>query len=175
MPEKRKIEIEDFFSDREEQSEYAKRVKAMVSALESQWGESYKWALHDPMVKELVRSEMMAFRYERLFANHGETELTPDLLAAERINIRDIRDKLLISLKQVRSEEPPEQDESSPSLFDLASQAYKVDEDIEPAKETPAQVKQPLVQKKKEPKPKPEPEENDDDWIEGDEDEEETK
>lgn len=126
----RKILIRPFFNCRELEDQYIRSVKARIEALEHQWTESYKPALHDSLVMELVRSEMMAFQYERLLANNQETELTPMLLRQERIQVGILREKLLISLDRVKKEEPSKPDESAPSLFHLIENAHE--EDLEP-------------------------------------------
>lgn len=126
----RKVSMRRFFNCKDSEDEYQESVIARIDALEEQWKESYKPALHDVLVMELVRSEMMAFEYEKLLANHKETEMTPMLLRQERIQIGILRDKLLISLSAVKKEEPPGMDSSTPSMFDLVEQAHE--EKLEP-------------------------------------------
>ena len=124
----RKIEVENFFNDRNRQREYSSRVNEMIHALEIQWPDSYKPPLHDEIVKELVRSEMMSRYYEQRLANGEETELTPALLGQERANVHYCRSKLIIGLRDVRKEEGPIGEEAPPSIFSLAQQAYNDDQ-----------------------------------------------
>lgn len=102
----------------------------MIDALEEQWGDSYKPSLHDVQVAELVRSEIMAERYEKLLANNRETELTPMLLKQERIQVGILRSKFLTPLDRVKSNEPDIPEEAPPSLMAMAENAYV--EELEP-------------------------------------------
>jgi len=100
----------------------------MIDALEEQWEGSYKPSLHDALVKELVRSELMSEKYERLLANNRETELTPMLLKQERIQVGILRGRFLIPLDRVKGEEPDKPENAPPSLMQMAQDAYEEEE-----------------------------------------------
>lgn len=102
----------------------------MIDALEEQWGDTFKPELHDVQVAELVRSEIMAEKYEKLLAINEETELTPMLLKQERIQVGILRAKFLIPLDRVKSNEPDIPEEAPPSLMAMAQNAYE--EELEP-------------------------------------------
>ena len=113
---------------------YEERFKDMIDALEEQWGETYKPALHDVQVAELVRSEIMSEFYEKLLASNRETELTPMLLKQERIQVGILRAKFLTPLDRVKSNEPDSVEDAPPSLMAMAEIAYQ--EELEPPEPT---------------------------------------
>ena len=126
----RTITMKSFFDCREDQESYEKQVLGRIDALEGQWKDTYKPELHDTLVMELVRSEMVSFNYEKQLANNKENEITPMLLNQERVQVRILREKLLITLRDVKGEEPPKAETKPPSMFDLGEQA--LEEELEP-------------------------------------------
>lgn len=125
----RKVPTILFFECDTTQLIYLKRLKDMIDALEEQWGDSYKPPLHDMQVAELIRSEIMAEKYEMLLANNRETELTPMLLKQERVQVGILRGKFLMPLDQVKREEPDAPQDSPPSLMEMAENAF-IEEDL---------------------------------------------
>lgn len=91
-----------FFNDSDSQHAYEKRIIELKHELGKLY-EEYVPLLHDNMIEELVRSEMLVKKYERMIVNDMESSpMIFRLLKDERYNLKRLRDDLEASLGKMR-------------------------------------------------------------------------
>lgn len=81
------------------QNHYEKRIGELIEALELRYVGFYSAAMHDNMVFQLVRAEMMIEKLERDVWGYTTNENTSQDLNNERKHYKDILDRLMVSIE----------------------------------------------------------------------------
>jgi hypothetical protein len=97
----REILVPVFYKDQETQKRYESRVHETITALETQYGDSYIPALHDEFVREFIRHQLLVERLEKDIVHGTTTSMSYKALEAERRQYNIMTDKLMASLQQV--------------------------------------------------------------------------
>ena len=98
------IEIEEFFTDEDDQAKYVDRVHAIIGELKRIYKTEFNLILQGELVKQLARAEIQVFHYERMVANDEESKTIVQLLSGERTHIRSLTSQLMATIKEIRSD-----------------------------------------------------------------------
>lgn len=104
--------------DEERQGKYIGMILFKIKELKKAYPESYVAELHDNIVAQLVRSNIMIMKYEMLIINHQHNKDTRKILKEERSHNSDILGKLMSHLKAVIKDKS-KKDETVTSMFSL--------------------------------------------------------
>lgn len=104
--------------DEERQDKYIGVVLYKIKELKKAYPDSYVPELHDNIIAQLVRSNIMIMKYEMLIINHQHNKDTRKILKEERSHNSDILGKLMSHLKAVIKDKS-KKDETATSMFSL--------------------------------------------------------
>jgi len=111
----RDVRIIKPFDDDEMEQYFERLVKDKIAILEEKFPDKYEPHIHDSMVIQLVKSEILIEKYEYLLLNDAETEVIIKLIKNERDNRNFLYTNLAITFKGKSSDSG----ETDMSLFNL--------------------------------------------------------
>ena len=122
----------EFFKDKEKEAEYVRRFEEKRKKLLADFPQ-YAEILHDEMLKQITRSELVCEIYESDLANNNENAATFKLLREERNHLRTLWDSMLISLRSLKESEEKKRDEFTVVIIQNMTDALEkalMDEDM---------------------------------------------
>lgn len=93
-----------FELDDEREIKYRRIIKIYEDALRKKYQDDYDPQLHERMIGQLARSEVMVVYYEVRIANNRESGEMPKLLQNERVHLRAMYNILQTSLQSIRGD-----------------------------------------------------------------------
>lgn len=99
--------LKRFFEDEELQSEYEKRVKTYISTFTLLF-KNYIPEFHDDIVGDLIRTQMMIERWEKMIYHDQENRGILTLIENDRKHYNQLLDKMMIFLKSMETKKAEE-------------------------------------------------------------------